>query len=257
MSASADKLIKQFEIIYRIKSLFAKELIDMNQGDYNISFLENNENFKIMMVIITDSYLKNKTKLDHVPKNVDQFRNLVVNESIFVLYDYIFYKLKKILKRIKKVIDEMENRALAFGAVKTVIDNIDIILYIIFANTVIIPPEIVSTIIRTLNMIGPHENKLITHCKNVIRELSNEFYICDFNPKNEYPKNEKLDSFISKLSNFVETKRRSASLPYVENNNIPIDSPYAVLLLTSIIMYLRRSDIQNTSTIMRTKTIKV
>ncbi len=255
MSFSADKLVIEFETIYKLRTIFAKELSEMNIGEHRISLLERNENFKIMMVLITDAFLKNKTKLDHIPKKeMAQYKDLVANDDVFVLYDYVFYKLKKILKRIKKVIDEMENRQLAQGAIKTILDNMDIILYITFVNTIIIPPEIVSTIITTLNMIGTNENKLITHCKNVIRELSNEFYICDFNPKNEYPKNERLDSFISKISNFVETKRRNASLPYVENNNVPIDSPYAVLLLTSIIIYLRKSDIQN-STIMRKKTI--
>lgn len=161
--------------------------------------------------------------------------------NISILMDYMFFSLKTFWTQIKKAIDDFDDIKIKKATEFTILKNVDLLFYFLFLNTSVIPIVAPEEFHKVLNIDGDKEFMLINKCKTVLRKYSNDFYICDFNPKLDYTQISPSKTFFDRAHDYLKWKKVSSPLKSLFSDNIPVNSPRAALILTSIIVTLRHS----------------
>ena len=155
--------------------------------------------------------------------------------------ELIFSGLHKFLKEAKKGIDSNEDTSFASALRSLIKNDIAVVGYILYYNTKVIPvgADLHTNLMKSLGIRKDVEDSVIDQCKNIIRKHNNEYYICDYNFNIDSKGN--ADTFLNNLNKFIQKKKIIAKRGSTSNllsfvsDNIPVTSPYAIMILASII----------------------
>jgi len=243
---------------------FVQRLIQIYTGVYSISkvlntdtSLEENKRVVKMVEMIIEHHVANKTKfkrkLSSKIRGVAELRSECEKSSecraliggdaeianIAKLLDYMFFAFKTFLSQLKEAINEFDDPKVKLATNFAIVKNIDLVFYFLFLNTSVIPIVSPEEFHKVMNIDGDKEFMLINKCKTVLRKYSNDFYICDFNPKLDYTSLSPSKTFFDRAHDYLQWKKASSPLRTLFSDNIPVNSPRAALILTAIIVSLR------------------
>lgn len=253
------KLIKVYQSHFQLKKYFYKE--DEDDKKHVTSVLcEKNNTFIEMLRHLCDYHMRNKTDFSKIVPEFEPGYALVdaelKKESIYnplniiiiaKLMEIVFIGLKYMLKALRKALDSTKDSMLKHSLNMLVVNDICIILYLLLLDTEYMPPELKSDIQPLLKINPENEENILSKCKTIIRRSSigKEIYICDFNPKIDLNQNKDTGSSpVQIFSEYIERKTKlvtksSNKLMSLISDNIPVSSPYAVLILIAMIKTLR------------------
>ncbi len=256
-------IIKAFQSQYKLKEYFS-----VSDG-VSLVFVEKNKGFLDLIQTIIDYHNKHDTDLTtYVPEYEGGYNiveSMYKSDAVFDYYkvirvtailDIIFSSLMYILKSLREAIDNMEESQLKNVVDNMIVSDIDIIAYIMLQGTTIIPGELLDELRAKMNIVTEAEERIIRKCKTIIRKgsIGNSYYICDFNPKLDMSKAcSTTNGFLCNAQAFIERKKKlvtesSNKLVSLVSDNIPVKSPYAVMLLLAMIKALRRNKITHDNT---------
>jgi hypothetical protein len=184
---------------------------------------------------------------------VRKYSNYTDDENVqaTLVLDYIFYVLTNLLRNIRKAMKRMSKGKYAVSvsnAQQILNTNVDLITYIVLTNSTIIPWQLQENIKNKLDIVSHHEEHIINQCKTILRKAytANNYYVCDFNRKYDYPSPScDLDGFICQAKKYISKRKVQLSQNFINiiNDNIPLTSPYAIIVLIGIITYLRNTSV--------------